>query len=139
MKHDFYEDQAARVYYDKSLHTLFLEYRGKVKNDDHFVAINTAVLNAFKDLDTHKFVADIRKMGVISLSSQNWVVSVLLPAMVKHLQGKQLFHAQLLDAQEIFSKVSAGNIKSKSVSVSDSFEVFQYYNENELRQHLTER
>src|SRR5690242_4446024 len=107
---EFYKDKTARVYYDKELDTLFLEYTDKVLNENQFIGINTAVLNAFLTLRTQKFVADIRKMGVISVNSQKWVVENLLPGMIKHLKGKTLYHAQFLDNSEIMSKVAAANI-----------------------------
>ncbi len=136
MTHDYFLDPSARVYYDQSVNTLFLEYTDKVKNDDHFIAINTAVLNAFKNLDTNKFVADIRKMGVISLTAQNWVINVLLPGMAAHVKGKPLYHSQLLDPFEIFSKVSAGNIKRKAVTIADKFDVLQFSDKEDLLEHL---
>lgn len=125
---EFYKDNTARVYYDAELDTLFLEYIGKVLNDEQFIRINTAVLNAFKGLQTQKFVADIRKMGIISVNSQKWVLENLLPGMFKHLNGKILYHAQLLDPSEILSKVAAANIKNKSTTV----EVEQFSDRNEL-------
>jgi hypothetical protein len=84
----FFKDKSADVYYDTTLDTLFLVYTGKVQNDQQFININTAVLAAFTKLNTQKFVADIRKMGIISVASQNWVIANLLPGMVKHLNGK---------------------------------------------------
>jgi hypothetical protein len=132
----YYESPVARVYYDQELDTLFLSYFGKVKNHDQFVEINTAVLNAFRQLNTQKFVADIRHMGLISVESQRWVVDVLLPGMIKHLNGKMLFHAQLLDPKEVLAKVSASNIRNKSSQVAEGFEVRQFHDEEEMRQNL---
>jgi hypothetical protein len=133
---EYYKDQTATVYYDKELDTLFLEYTGKVKNDEEFIKINTAVLDAFRTLQTRKFVADIRRMGIISVNSQNWVLANLLPGMIKHLKGKKLFHAQFLDASEIMSKVSAANIKNKANKVEEGFEVMQFSDRNEMIRHL---
>lgn len=65
----FFENESAQVYFDATLDTLFLEYTNKVINHEQFVIINTAVLNAFVKLQTVKFIADIRKMGVISTES----------------------------------------------------------------------
>jgi hypothetical protein len=98
--------------------------------------VNQAVLDAFVKLKTQKFVADIRKMGIISLASQDWVVKNLLPGMFLHLKGKKLYHAQFLDASEILSKVSAGNIKNKSTVVAKDFEVKQFSKEAELKDYL---
>lgn len=133
---EFYKDNTARVYYDPALDTLFLEYLSKVPGDEAFIAINTAVLKAFAQLQTQKFVADIRKMGVISLNSQKWVVANLLPGMVKHLKGKRLFHAQLLDPNEVFAKVSASGIKKQSKEVAADFDVMQFFDAEEMRAYL---
>lgn len=127
---EFYKNKTARIYYDQDLDTLFLEYISKVLNEEQFIEINTAVLNAFKALRTQKFVADIRKMGIISVNSQKWVLENLLPGMIKHLNGKMLFHAQLLDPSEIMSKVAASNIKNKSANAG--FEVEQFADRNEM-------
>jgi hypothetical protein len=133
---EYYKDTVAHVYYDETLNTLFLKYTNKVPNEELFVTINTAVLNAFLSLKTQKFVADVRKMGIISVKSQQWVLDQLLPQMIKHLNGKTLHHAQLLDPSEILSKVSAANIKSKSKHVAEGFEVVQFSDEKELTAYL---
>ena len=133
---EFYRDTVAKVYYEPNVNALFLEYTSKVPNEEIFIAINTAVLKAFVSLSTTKFVADVRKMGIISVKSQQWVLSNLLPGMIKHLKGKKLYHAQLLDPSEILSKVSANNIKDKSAAVADDFEVRQFSNDRELQDYL---
>ena len=133
---EFLNTKTARVYYDETLDTLFLEYVGRVLNDEQFIAINTEVLNAFKSLRTQKFVADIRKMGIISIGSQEWVLKNLLPGMITHLNGKKLFHAQLLDPSEVMAKVSGANIKNKAKTVAKDFEVVQFTNEKEMRDYL---
>jgi hypothetical protein len=133
---EFFKDKSAHVYYDATLDTLFLVYTGKVQNDQQFITINTAVLAAFTKLNTQKFVADIRKMGIISVASQNWVIANLLPGMVKHLKGKMLYHAQVVDPSEILSKVSANNIKDRSKQVATGFEVVQFSDEEKLREYL---
>jgi uncharacterized protein YdaL len=133
---EFYVSPVAKVYYDADLDALFLEYLSAVKNDAMFIEINTAVLDAFKKLSTQKFVADIRKMGIISLASQQWVLNTLLPGMLKHLKGKKLFHAQFLDPSEIMAKVSAANIKKKSNAVAPDFEVVQFSDTAALHQYL---
>jgi hypothetical protein len=133
---EFYKDSSARVYYLPEVDTLFLEYFGKVLNDEHFIKINAAVLQSFKQLRTQKFVADIRKMGIIGVNSQKWVIEVLLPGMVDHLKGKTLFHAQLLDPKEIMAKVSGGNIKNKSSQTLDKLEMRQFTDAAEMTSFL---
>ena len=133
---EFFTHKSARVYYDESRDALFLEYLGKVFGDDQFIEINTAVIEAFRQLNTNKFVADIRNMGVISLNSQKWVVEKLFPALVDHLNGRRLYHAQLLDPAEIFAKVSGSNIRNKSADLQEGFEVSQFSDEDELNTYL---
>ncbi len=133
---EFFKNSFAKVYYDETLDALFLEYTSKVPNDEQFILVNKALLEAFTKLKTQKVVADIRKMGIISLASQEWIVKNLFPALLKHLNGKTLYHAQLLDAKEILSKVSAANIKNKSAQVMEGFEVRQFTDETELKSFL---
>jgi len=133
---EFYKDTSAKVYYNPELDTLFLEYLGKVQNDEHFIKINTAVLDNFRKLKTQKFVADIRKMGIIGVNSQKWVVDVLLPGMVEHLKGRTLFHAQFLDPKEIMAKVSGGNIKNRSSQTLDKLEMRQFTDAVEMNAFL---
>ena len=136
---EFYSDKVAKVYFDPETDCLYLQYLSQVPNDDSFIKINSAVLSAFRSLQTQNFVADIRKMGIISLKSQQWVVDQLLPGMFAHLNGKKLYHAQLLDPKEILAKVSGNNIKQKSTSVSDKMEMEQFSNEADLRRALLAR
>jgi hypothetical protein len=133
---EFYKNQFATVFYEDNLDALFLQYTNRVPNDEQFIIANQAVLKAFTELNTSRFVADIRKMGIISLNAQDWVLKNLIPGMIRHLKGKTLFHAQLLDASEIMSKVSASNIKNKSSQMTQGMEIMQFTNEEEMNQHL---
>jgi len=135
---EYFKNNFAKVYYDETQDALFLEYTAKVPNDEQFIIVNQAVLDAFTKLNTQKFVADIRKMGIISVTAQGWVLKNLLPGMLKHLKGKKLFHVQFLDASEILSKVSAANIKNKSSQVAIDFEVKQVSSDVELKAYLKE-
>jgi hypothetical protein len=131
-----YTSSTAKLYYDDTLDALVLEYIAKVKNDATFIEVNTAVLESFRKLATQKFVADVRRMGIISLASQQWVLDTLIPGMIKHLKGKKLYHAQLLDPSEVMAKVSATNIKNKANDVALDFEVVQFSDINSLHQYL---
>jgi hypothetical protein len=133
---EFFKNGFASIYYDDSVDALFLEYTNKVPNDEQFIIVNKAVLDAFIKLNTQKFVADIRKMGIISLSAQTWVVNNLLPGMIKHLKGKKLYHAQFLDTAEILSRVSGGNIKARSTQVVLDLEVKQFSADTDLKNYL---
>ena len=132
----FFQNECAEVYYDNDLDTLFLKYYKGVRDTAEFIAINSELLDAFRQLDTQKFVADIRKMGIISIEAQNWVVENLIPGMFKHLKGKPLYHAQLIDPSEVMSKVSGSNIKSKARKESEGFAVRQFTDGNELTNYL---
>jgi hypothetical protein len=133
---EFFKNKFAHVYYDEALDALFLKYTDKVPNHDEFMIANQALLDAFLSLNTQKFAVDIRKMGIISLQSQEWVVKTLIPTLLKHLKGETLYHVQLLDTSEILSKVSASNIKNKSSQVVAGFEITQVTTEAELNQYL---
>ena len=132
----FFQNECAEIYYDDVLDTLFLKYLNKVQNTEKFIEINSQLLAAFRQLDTQKFVADIRKMGIISIESQNWVVENLIPGMFRHLNGRPLFHAQLIDPSEVMSKVSGSNIKSRAKKEDEGFVVHQFTAENELTDYL---
>lgn len=128
----FFKTDTAEVYYDDKVDTLFLKYLSKVRNTEEFIHINSELLKAFNKLDTQKFVADIRKMGIISVDSQQWVVKTLIPGMFEHLKGKQLYHAQLIDVTEVMSKVSGSNIKSQASDDNTGFKVLQFSEEDQL-------
>lgn len=133
---EYFKNHFARIFYDDTLDALYLQYTAKVPSEEQFIVVNQEVIKAFIKLQTTKFVADIRKMGIISVNSQAWVVKNLLPGLIAHLKGKTLHHAQLLDPTEIMSKVSAGNIKNKSSQVADGFEVVQFTTEEEMTKYL---
>ncbi|WKK81994.1 hypothetical protein [Marivirga arenosa] len=120
----FFENDSACVYYDENLDALFLQYKSKVKTMDEFILINGSVVQAFKQLNTTNLIADIRKMGIISLDAQDWVLNNLFPPVLEHLNGKKLFHAQLLDPSEIMSKVAASNLRKKTSAIGFTIEQF---------------
>ena len=135
---EFFATPTAKVYYDPSLDTLFLEYLNRVSSTEEFITINSALIKAFMRLNTQKFVADIRKMGVISPEAQAWVAENLFPSMIEHMKGKRLLHAQVLDPKEIFSKVAATGVKNKSkqLQLPDQFVFVQFQDEDEMRAYL---
>lgn len=135
----FYETPTASVFWDEKLNALFLQYHSKVKNLDEFIEINSNLLEAFRQLNTTVVVADIRKMSIISLEAQKWIVDNLFPGFLKHLKGKKLFHAQLLDPKEILSKVAASNLKKKSVVVEEGFTIEQFSDEHTLEEIIKSR
>jgi hypothetical protein len=134
----YFKNEFAEVYYNEELETLFLVYLKKVPDDAMFILINTAVLDNFLKLTSYKFVADVRKMGIIGIKSQQWVVETLFPGMIKHLKGKKLIHAQIIDPKEVMSKVAAGNIKNKAdqTNANEEFSVKQFSDEAQLEEYL---
>ena len=132
----FFENRSAKVYYHSDLNTLFLEYTDKVANHEQFIVINTAVIEAFLKLQTNKFVADIRKMGVISIESQKFVVDHMLPKMTNHLNGKNPVVVQLMDKSDIFVKVAADKIKDQSKNQRKGFEVMQFSDRANMEAYL---
>lgn len=132
----YFENQYAKVYFNKELNTVFLEYKSKVPSHQDFIEVNKNLIGCFEVSNTQKAVADIRKMGIIGLDSQQWVAEVLLPTMIKHLKGKALIHAQLLDANEIMSKVAANGVKQKTMKSIDNFELHQFSDRVELEKFL---
>ncbi len=132
----FFENRSARVYYHSELNTLFLEYTDKVVNHEQFIIINTAALRAFLEVQTIKFVADIRKMGVISIESQRFVVDQMLPGMIKHLNGKDPVVVQLMDKSEIFAKIAADKIKDKSKDEKNGLQIMQFTDRAKMEAYL---
>ena len=137
MEKIFFENQYAKVYFEKKLNTVFLEYKARVPSHQQFLVINQRVISCFEEQQTQKFVADIRKMGIISLESQQWVADVLLPALLKHLKGKPLIHAQFLDEKDVMVKVSANGVKKRSAQTIENFQLHQFSDWNELTNFLS--
>lgn len=131
-----FENQYAKVYLNQGLNTVFLEYKAKVPSHKDFVDVNTKVISCFEAATTQKMVADIRKMGILGLESQQWVAEVLLPSLIKHLNGKPLIHAQLLDEKDILVKVSANGVKQRSTKAIENFQLHQFSDRDELEKFL---
>lgn len=128
---EFYSADFVKVFYDTETDALWVKYFQKVPSDKHFVPVLEAMLNGFISLKTQRFVADIRKMGVLGIDSQKLIVSKLLPGMIHHLQGKKLYHAQLLDAHEITAKIVANNVVKRCTS-NESMEIVQCFSERKV-------
>lgn len=132
----FFENRSAKIYYNASLDSLYLEYTDKVANHEQFVVINRAVLNAFEKLHTKKCAVDIRKMGVISIESQKWIVDNLIPGMIKHLAGQAPIIAQLLDEAEIFARFAANKINEKVNGDKTGLQVMQFTDRAKMEAYL---
>ncbi|HTJ50555.1 MAG TPA: hypothetical protein VL443_13935 [Cyclobacteriaceae bacterium] len=131
---EFYKTDFVSVFYDTETDALWVKYFQNVPSDKHFVPIIDATLNGFTSLKTQKFAVDVRRMGVLGIDSQALIISKLLPGMIRHLKGKKLYHVQLLNPNEIMAKVSANNVKRKSMS--EGMETVQFSDENEVIKYL---
>jgi hypothetical protein len=129
MTKEFYRADFVSVFYHEDTHALWVKYFQKVPSDKHVIPVIDAMLNGFKQSNTQKFMADIRKMGVLGTDSQSLIVNKLIPGMVSHLNGKRLYHAQLIDPGEIMAKITANNVKHKSDN--EKIEIVQFVNERD--------
>lgn len=129
MTKEFYRADFVSVFYHEDTHALWVKYFQKVPSDKHVIPVVDAMLNGFKQSNTQKFMADIRKMGVLGTDSQSLIVNKLIPGMVSHLNGKRLYHAQLIDPGEIMAKITANNVKRKSDN--EKIEIVQFVNERD--------
>jgi hypothetical protein len=129
MTKEFYRADFVSVFYHEDTHALWVKYFQKVPSDKHVIPVIDAMLNGFKQSNTQKFMADIRKMGVLGTDSQSLIVNKLIPGMVSHLNGKRLYHAQLIDPGEIMAKITANNVKHKSGN--EKIEIVQFVNERD--------
>jgi hypothetical protein len=131
----FLKNEFVSVYYDASTDALWVKYISRVPDDKQFAVVADAMLDGFTKLKTSKFIADIRRMGILGLGSQELIITKLLPGMIKHLNGKTLHHAQLIDPKEIMGKVTANNVKNKS-SHREGIEITQFFDEAEMIRYM---
>ena len=129
MTKEFYKADFVSVFYDDDTRALWVKYFQNVPSDKHLIPVVDATLQGFRQSNTQRFVADIRKMGVLGTESQSLIINKLIPGMVSHLKGKKLYHAQLIDPAEVMSKVVAKNVKHKSEN--ESIEIVQFTSEQD--------
>ena len=127
--------RCATIEYDEKFDALFLNYTDKVNSHKEFIELNQKLLETFQNLDTQYVVADIRKIGIIGVDSQKWASEVLFPAMVDHLDGKTLYHIQLLNKKDIYSAISGNNVKRFTTDIK-GLEFYQVDDENEIAKHI---
>lgn len=127
MTKEFYRADFVSVFYDEDTHALWVKYFQKAPSDKHVIPVIDAMLSGFKQSNTQKFMADIRKMGILGTDSQSLIVNKLIPGMISHLNGKKLYHAQLIDPAEIMAKITANKVKSKIET--EGVEIIQFTNE----------
>jgi hypothetical protein len=131
---EFYSADFVRVFHDEDINALCVKYFQRVPSDKHFIPVVNAMLEGFKQLNTQKFMADIRKMGVLGIDSQSLIITKPLPGMISHLQGRKLYHVQLIDPGEIMAKVTANNVKHKSKN--ESVEIVQFIDERKAMSYM---
>lgn len=135
----FYSDKVAKIYYRKDIDAFFIEYLDKIPSEEYFnTKIRMEMLNAFLQLDTNIFIADIRKMGLLSVDSQKWIVDVMLKKMAEHVKGRPFIHLQIIDNNETLSKISGSNIRYKARDISSGFEILQFYDLPSIEKYLKE-
>lgn len=127
--------RCATIEYSEELDALFLNYTDKIINHKEFVELNQQLLTAFQSLTTQYVVADIRKIGIIGVDSQKWASEILFPEMVKHLNGKTLYHVQLLNKKDIYSTISGNNVKKFTTDIH-GLEFYQVDQEEEVAKHI---
>ncbi len=139
MKNTLFQSEVADIYHDTDLDALVLEYKNPVKGYDNFVSINEEALKHYKTINVNKFIADIRLMGVISVESQSWLAENIVPKLISASRGGVLHLAQYMDEKDIFVKVAANSVKSRSeknLSDNKNFIWHQYTNKIEMENWL---
>ncbi|MCC5919513.1 MAG: hypothetical protein LAT68_04800 [Cyclobacteriaceae bacterium] len=136
-RQEFFKNEYATVFQREGDITV-LKYFQKVPSHEMFLTVNEAIIDAYRERPTQILIADIRDMGILKVASQKWISNTLLPTLINILSGKTLYHAQLLNPNEIMSKVSANNVKRFEESLKSNFVMIQYDSEKELEKGITE-
>ncbi|MCC5919512.1 MAG: hypothetical protein LAT68_04795 [Cyclobacteriaceae bacterium] len=136
-KQEFFKNEYGTVY-QRDEKTTVLEYFKKAPNHESFLKLNEAIINLYRENPTQILIADTRKMGLLTVASQKWVSDTLFPTLLNLLEGKTLYHAQLLNPTEVFSKVSANNVRRFAESLKSNFVLIQYDSEEELEKGVNE-
>ena len=123
----------ADVYFDEDLYAVALVYKQRLEGYNMFVEVHQDILDVFLQHTSNAFFVDTRKMGVLSLDCQRWVVEHLFPGMLKHLKGKTLYHAQVISKQDAFAKFGADNIRSQSEKKIEGIEIKAFEEEEEAK------
>jgi len=86
-------------------------------NETEFIAVNKALLDEFRKKQSNRLLVNALNMGVISTGGQKWVVENLVPGMISHLKGRNLYHAQIIPEKDVFGKFAAKNIEDRASKV----------------------
>jgi hypothetical protein len=108
-----HEDAFSTIGYDQELDALTLQFKKQAPTQD-FINLNKKAVEFFLKLNTNKFYVDTRKIGVVSLEGQKFVIDEVFPRMLAHTKGRKFYHVQVINPSEVFGKVAASNIKNKA-------------------------
>ena len=104
----------AIIQLNMEIDTLELIFKRKLVFNQ-FIETSDAVINEFKKLDVNRFLVDPSNMGVLSPEGQRYVATKSLPEMINHLNGRYLFHAQVLPQKDVFARYASQNIRQKLI------------------------
>lgn len=133
-----FENQFATIEYDANVDSLNLIYKANPRYED-FIVANEKFLEEFTKRDKFRFLVDARKMGVIGIDAQNYIIQKFIPSLMAHMKGKTLYHVQVVPQNEVFAKVAANNIKSKSEREVKGFVIRQFFIEAEAKEWLRQQ
>lgn len=132
-----FDNEYGTITYDKELDAISLVFKKQVPGSD-FIHLNQKLLEIFKTLSTNRFYVDARNIGIVAVEGQKWVIENLFKGMLDHLEGKKLYHAQLMPNTDIFGKAASSNIRvqSKSNYNKDDFIMESFIDEAEAKKWL---
>lgn len=131
------ESAYAIIQLNKEINAIELIFKRKSAINE-FIETNDIVLKEFKKLNINRFLVDPSRMGVVSPEGQRYVATKLLPEMLNHLKGGNLFHAQVLPQEDVFAKFAAQNIRQKSIQEVPHLTIVQFSTIEEARRWLAD-
>lgn len=108
-----FENEFIEIIYDEELKVLSFVYKVQPQSDK-FMELNQKFLDEFKTLDCNKILINAIEIKLVSVENQNWVANTMIPEMLKHINGRKLYHAQILNS-DAFVQFAAHNIQKKSM------------------------
>ncbi len=112
----FFDNDYVTIGYNVSMDALVISYK-RYGKEEEFVDVNKKLIDVYQDIKSGKCIADIRKMGVISVRAQQLIGEVIIPSLVEISPDNTLYHAQII-TQDIFVKVAAMKVKATSEAQS---------------------
>ena len=133
-----YEKQAD-VYYDKAMQAIVLQYKAQVNELSVFKQIHDDLADLLIANGSNRFYVDTRQMGVMLVEGQQYVIKEMFPRMLAHLQGKKLYHVQVISETDAFARFGAKNIKTSITKATDNPVVEAYTDEQAAKAWLQEQ